>query len=51
MPHFSIEPDDTGKFVLVNHDTGQRTTYATLQEAEGAKEHLTQQSQAGDNDS
>jgi len=45
--NFTIEDDGTGKFVLVDGDTGQRTTYATRREAEEAKTHLTSQSQVG----
>ena len=45
MPNFTIEDDGTGKFVLIDSDSGQRTTYATRREAEEAKTHLS--SQAG----
>ena len=43
MGNFTIEDDGSGKFVLVDNDTGQRTTYATKAEAEEAKKHLTAQ--------
>ena len=46
MPNFTIEDDGTGKFVLVDGDSGQRTTYVTRREAEEAKSHLSSQSQA-----
>jgi len=51
MSNFAIEDEGDGTFVLINHDTGQRTTYATRTEAEEAKKHLSaqegSQSQAG----
>jgi hypothetical protein len=43
MGNFTVEQDEAGKYVLVNNDTGQRTTYATEAEAENAKKHLTEQ--------
>jgi murein DD-endopeptidase MepM/ murein hydrolase activator NlpD len=47
MEQFTIEIDGTGKYVLIDHQTGQKTTYATLREAEHAKVHLTRERAKG----
>jgi hypothetical protein len=50
MANFTIAVDTGGKYVLTNHDTGQTTAYATQEEAETAKKHLTEQEEVSRRD-
>ena len=40
MSKYKIEEDEQGRFVLTDEETGQKTIYATEQEAKDAIAHL-----------